>query len=111
MSRDMTRRAVDAIATRNGLAEVDEGFVEEIRATFREGSSEGSETLPWEASARARIERAPPMVRGMLIREIEGWAGRNGIDRVDETAVARVVETWRDSGLFHLAPDDPRNPG
>ncbi len=111
MSRDMTRRAVDAIATRNGLAEVDEGFVEEILVTFRAGSSAVEETLPWEASARARIERAPPMVRGMLIREIESWAGRNGIDRIDEAAVARVVELWRDSGLFHLAPDDPRNPG
>ena len=30
------------------------------------------------------------MVRGMLVREIEGWAQRNGDDRVDETAVEAV---------------------
>lgn len=109
MSRDLTRRAVEAIAGRNGLEEIDVGFVEEILATFRTGSSAVVESLPWAGSARARIERAPPLVRGMLIQEIEGWAGRNGVDRVDEATVTRVVEQWRDSGLFHLAPGDPRS--
>jgi len=111
MSRDMTRRAIAAIASRSGLAEVDEAFVEEILATFREGSAEVAETLPWDAAARARIERAPPLVRGMLIREIEGWAGRHDLECIDEQTVARVVAEWQESGLFHLAPDDPRNPG
>ena len=49
------------------------------------------------------------MVRGMLVQEIEGWAQRQGLSQVDERAVRAVKRQWRDRGIFHLDPDDPRS--
>jgi hypothetical protein len=50
------------------------------------------------------------MVRGMLLQEIEGWARRSGMERVTEAAVDAVRAQWAERGIFHLDPDDPRNP-
>ena len=86
-------------------------FVNQVMETFKSGAAAVSETMPWDSDARIRISRAPDMVRGMLVREIEGWAQRNGDDRVDETAVEAVKEEWRARGVFHLDPDDHRSGG
>ncbi len=109
--RDMTRKAAETIAARKGLAEIDPLFLEQIMKTFEAGAKGAVETLPWDEEARARIQRAPEMVQGMLVKEIEGWARRNGLGRVDQSAVDAVKRQWQESGLFHLDPTDPRNPG
>ncbi|MCP4332428.1 MAG: universal stress protein [Gammaproteobacteria bacterium] len=107
--RDMTIKAVESIASLSGCEEIDSDFVSQVMKTFKSGAETVSETMPWDSDARIRISRAPDMVRGMLIKEIEGWAQRNGNDRVDETAVEAVKDVWRERGVFHLDPDDPRN--
>ncbi len=107
--RDMTVKAVESIASLSGCEQIDGDFVAQVMKTFKSGAESVSETMPWDSDARIRISRAPDMVRGMLIKEIEGWAQRNGDDRVDETAVEAVKETWRERGVFHLDPDDHRN--
>ncbi len=107
-SRDMTRKAAETIATRQGLHEIDSDFLDQILETFEAGARNAEETLPWLPEARARIERAPDMVRGMLIKEIEGWARRQGRERVDLAAVDAVKEEWQRRGVFHLDPEDPR---
>ena len=65
-------------------------------------------SIPWTANARSRIERAPDSVRGMLIREIETWAQREGLEQVDQRAVRAIKREWRSRGVFHLEPGDPR---
>ncbi|MCP4768525.1 MAG: universal stress protein, partial [Gammaproteobacteria bacterium] len=107
--REMTIKAVESIASLSGCEEIDSDFVTQVMKTFKSGAETVSETMPWDSDARIRISRAPDMVRGMLIKEIEGWAQRNGCDRVDETAVEAVKDVWRERGVFHLDPDDPRN--
>ena len=107
--REMTIKAVESIASLSGCEEIDSDFVTQVMKTFKSGAETVSETMPWDSDARIRISRAPDMVRGMLIKEIEGWAQRNGNDRVDETAVEAVKDVWRERGVFHLDPDDPRN--
>ncbi|MCP4983562.1 MAG: universal stress protein [Gammaproteobacteria bacterium] len=109
--RDMTVKAVESIASLSGCEEIDGDFVTQVMKTFKSGAETVNETMPWDSDARIRISRAPDMVRGMLIKEIEGWAQRNGDDRVDETAVEAVKEAWRSRGVFHLDPDDHRNGG
>ena len=76
---------------------------------FQAGSAKTSEAMPWEPAARERIERAPDLVRGMLVKEIEGWAQRNGKERVSEQAVDAVKRLWQERGMFHLDPNDPRS--
>jgi hypothetical protein len=107
----MTIKAAESIARQSGRDEIDVDFVHQVMATFKSGAAAVSETMSWDSDARIRISRAPDMVRGMLVREIEGWAQRNGDDRVDETAVEAVKEEWRARGVFHLDPDDHRSGG
>ena len=105
----MTRKAAETIARQNGLKRVDADFVAQVMDTFKSGSESSSETMSWEEPARERIAKAPDMVRGMLIQEIEGWSQRKGLNSVTEEAVDAVKEIWAERGVFHLAPDDPRN--
>ena len=107
--RDMTRKAAEAIAVKNGLSTIEPHFVEEVLKTFQAGSESSGESMPWELSATQRIAKAPDMVRGMLIKEIEGWSERNGLELVSEEAVDAIKEVWARRGVFHLDPDDPRN--
>ncbi|MEA3291677.1 MAG: universal stress protein [Pseudomonadota bacterium] len=107
--REMTIAAAEAIAGQQGLTGIDADFLDGILEVFEAGSETVSETLPWDAAAKARIAGAPEMVRGMLTREIEGWARRNGEARVNEAAVEQVKRQWRTRGVFHLDPDDPRS--
>ncbi len=109
MSRDMTRKATEAIAQGQGISHIEQTFLEKVLDTFQSGSLNITETMPWESTARQSIQRAPDMVRGMLIKEIESWTRRNVLERVTETAVQTVKAEWQQKGYFHLAPDDPRS--
>ena len=106
--RTMTERAVNALARQNSLARIDADFVQQILAIFEKGSRAAPATMPWADEARARLERAPEAVRGMLVKEIESWARRNGLDTVDGGVVEAVKSEWQASGAFHLDPGDPR---
>ena len=65
--------------------------------------------MEWDDEARQRIAKAPDMVRGMLVQEIEVWVKNQGGSRVDEAAVDVAKKRWQEQGVFHMAPDDPRN--
>ena len=107
--RDMTRTAIEKIAARSKLDQINKDFVAQLMKVFKAGSQQVTETLPWDAEARQGIAGAPLMIRGMLVREIEGWARRKLLDHIDKTAVDAVKEEWSKCGLFHLDPGDPRN--
>ena len=107
--RDMTRKATETLAQKSGLNQIEGKFLANVLSTFEKGSGAFDETLDWDEDAYARIQRAPDMVRGMLAREIEGWAKRHGRERVTGEAVDAVKEQWLSKGLFHLDPNDPRN--
>ena len=107
--RDMMVAAAESIGSQKSLTEIDRKFVKSIFGVFAAGSKEAAETLPWDDNARSRIAKAPLLVRGMLQKEIEGWAERNNMPRVTEAAVEAVRQQWTKRGVFHLDPDDPRN--
>ncbi len=107
--RDMTRKAAQGIAARNDMSIIKPAFVQQVLQTFQSGSEQHRETMPWETAARERIDKAPDMVRGMLIKEIEDWSQRNGLQRVTEESVNAVKAIWMERGVFHLNPDDSRN--
>ncbi len=107
--RDMTRKAAETIAGQNGLSRIEADFVQQVMQTFQAGSETGAETMAWEQLARERIAKAPDMVRGMLIKEIEGWSRREGLKQVTEEAVDAIKQIWAERGVFHLDPNDPRN--
>jgi len=106
--RTLTESAVATLASQNNLHRIDVGFLENVLEVFKNGSRSVETSMSWEPDARARIERAPDAVRGMLVREIEAWARRNGVAEVDESAVHAVKDEWQARGVFHLEPGDPR---
>ncbi len=109
MSRDMTRNAVDSIASKSGLDEIAADFVRQVLETFKSGSSKVSETMTWDEDARDSLSRAPDMVRGMLIKEVENWAQHNRRSRIDLATVNTVKQEWQSKGYFHMNPQDPRS--
>lgn len=109
ISRDMTRNAIVSIAAKNNLAEITADFVRQVLDTFRAGSASAGETMQWDMDARDSLSRAPDMVRGMLIKEVEKWAQHNGLDHVDLATVNTVKQEWQSKGYFHMDPHDPRS--
>ncbi len=109
MSRDMTRKAIVSIAAKNGLNEITADVVRQVLDTFKSGSGKVSETMPWDEDARDSLSRAPDMVRGMLIKEVENWAQHNNRSRIDLAIVSIVKQEWQSKGYFHMNPDDPRS--
>jgi len=107
--RDMMVAAAETIAGQKRLIEIDREFIQTILRIFAAGSEAVDETLVWDDDARSRIVKAPALVRGMLVKEIEGWTKRNDLTRVTEGAVEAVRQQWTERGVFHLDPDDPRS--
>lgn len=109
--REMTRKAAESIAENGNVAQIDGAFLQQVLNTFSQGSGKVEETLPWDEDARQRIAKAPDMVRGMLVQEIEVWVKNRGGQRVDGSAVDAAKQRWQQQGVFHMAADDPRNSG
>ncbi len=107
--RDMTRKAAETIAAKNGIRNISPEFIQRVTQTFQSGSAVAETSMEWQPTAMDRINRAPDMVRGMLIQEIEGWNRREGLDQVTEQAVDAIKEIWAERGVFHLDPNDSRN--
>ncbi len=108
-SRSMTRKATNAIAQQQGIKEISLEFLEQILSIFTSGSNNVTRTLPWHSDAEAAIAKAPAMVQGMLVKEIEAYAKRENLSEVDLNTVDKVKNKWSDEGSFHLDPNDPRN--
>lgn len=107
--RDMAINAMETIARKVGLQAIDTAFIESTLATFRKGSAKVQESLDWQQAARDKIAKAPDMIRGMLIQEIETWANQNNQPEITADTVEQIKNKWSQSGQFHLDPDDPRN--
>ena len=80
-----------------------------MRKEIKSGSAAVQPGKEWDAAALERLQRVPPFVSGMLVREIEAWVERDRTGRVDLQAVETVISRWRQGGVFHLDPDDPRS--
>lgn len=108
-SRDMTKKAANAIAQQQNIETISLEFLENILSIFNSGSISVTKTLPWQDDAEAAIAKAPAMVQGMLGKEIEAYAKRKNLTEVNFATVELVKKKWTDEGRFHLDPDDPRN--
>ncbi len=107
--REMTINAMETIARKTGLQSIDTAFIEATLASFQKGSAKVQESLNWQVAARANIAKAPDMIRGMLIQEIETWASQHDTQEITPHTVDLIKSKWCRSGQFHLDPTDPRN--
>ena len=99
--RDLTRQRVARFAERKGYDLITPQVVDEKYHEWSEGSARQQTTLPWDATALARIHRIPDVVRGMVILEVERCARDSGAETVTPKIMARAMERWAGANAFH----------
>ncbi len=99
--RDLTRQRVEKFAKRHGTTEITEALVEEKYSEWAAGSSKRESSMEWEEEAKARIEKVPGFVKGMVILEVERCAQDLGLERVTHAAVDKASHAWEMGSGFH----------
>ena len=102
--RELTAQRTEARAERLGHARMTHEVIQDHFDSWQAHSERVTRELEWDADAWTRVLKAPPVVRGMIVREIEARARRDGIDRVTASYVERARTAWRETGQFHVAP-------
>jgi len=103
--RDLTRQRVEACARRTRKTTITPELIEAKFAEWGAGSSRQQARLRWSAAAGARIERIPPFVRGMVVKEVERCAEHLNLAEVTPEILDRAMQAWHESGQFHSEPD------
>ena len=104
--RNLTAQRTEARAQKLGHPRITREVVEEQFARWQQHSEKVTRTMVWEAGAYELISAAPPVVRGMVVREIEAGAGREGLSEVTTSYVESARVRWRETGMFHVAPTE-----
>ncbi len=99
--RNLTRQRVEQFAKKHGTSEITEALVEEKYSEWAAGSSRKKSSMVWEESAKARIEKIPEFVKGMVVLEVERCAHELGLEQVTHAAVDKASQTWEMGSGFH----------
>lgn len=102
--RNLTAQRTEARARRLGHSRITREVVEDQFASWQEHSESVTRSMIWEAGAYESIAGAPPVVRGMIVREIEAGAKSEGLTEVSVEYVESARARWRETGEFHAAP-------
>lgn len=99
--RELTRQRVEELARRSGRPFVTPDLVEEKYRQWLEGSAKTDSTMAWTIEARGRVERIPPFVRGMVVKAIEAYAAKRGLQEVTSDLVDEAKRFWAETERFH----------
>ena len=109
--RNLTAQRIEARAQRLGHSRISREVVEDQFANWQRHSESVKRSMIWEAGAYELITGAPAVVRGMIVREIEAGARREGLAEVSSEYVEAARTQWRETGSFHVAPIVSPNKG
>lgn len=99
--RDMTKWRIESFVRRSGSPKVTEDLIEKKYEYWGEGSKNIKKEMEWEQEAQEKINRIPSFVRGMVIKEIEKEAQKNGEPIVSLKTLSGVSNKWNSSMEFH----------
>lgn len=99
--RDMTRWRIEKMARERGLAAVTSGLMQEKFDYWAKGSAGERKKHPWAKEAEEKIDRIPPVVRGMVIKEIETLAEREGVRLISMEFIEKAMALWGSTMEFH----------
>ncbi len=102
--RQLVIERVEVLAQELGAERVTADMVRKKYDGWAAGSARVETRLDWDDDARERVERAPDFVRGMVVREVERSAERNGLKQVSLEYLRQVRQGWQERGDFHAAP-------
>ena len=104
--RELTAQRTEARAQRLGHARITAQVVQDQFDSWEQHSERVVRELVWDEDAWALVRPVPPVVRGMIVREVEAAARRDGLDRVTADGVEAARRTWRETGEFHVGPTE-----
>jgi len=99
--RDMTKWRIESFVRRSGSLNVIEELIEKKYKYWGEGSKKITKEMEWEQEAQDKINRIPSFVRGMVIKEVERQAQKNGKTKVTLATLSSVSQKWSSGMEFH----------
>lgn len=99
--RDMTKWRIEKMARDKGLTAVTLNVMQEKYDYWGQGSAKVQRRFQWTKEAEEKIERIPPFVRGMVIKEIEGLAENRGLKEVAADLIEEAKKMWEGTMEFH----------
>ena len=102
--RDMTRKRVEKFARGHNYEAITLEVMEEKYSQWGEGSDQQQQQLTWESDALERLQRIPPFVRGMVMKEVETYALDQGADIVTAGIMQKASHSWEGTMKFHSKP-------
>ena len=99
--RDMTKWRIEAFVRKSGSPQVTEELIEKKYQSWGEGSKKIEKELAWNKEAKEKIEKIPPFVRGMVIKEVENEAKKKGEKTVTPETLSSVRNKWSHTMEFH----------
>lgn len=102
--RDLTRQRVNVFAKKKGYEEITPAVINEKYDHWSRGVNK-DQTMQWDQTAFARLQRVPDFVKGMVIKEVEQCARANSVTVVTNELMDRASSNWSSSGSFHSEQD------
>ncbi|MDP6625200.1 MAG: universal stress protein [Nitrospinota bacterium] len=99
--REMTKWRIEAFVRKNSSLKVTAELIEKKYQQWGEGSKKVEKELSWEKNADEKIEKIPPFVRGMVMKEVENEAKRRGEKTVTVETLSSVRDKWSRNMEFH----------
>ncbi len=99
--RDMTKWRIEAFVRKDGSPQITEKLIEKKYQLWGEGSKKIEKELSWDKEAKEKIEKIPPFVRGMVIKEVENEAKKKGEKTVTQETLSAVRNKWSHTMEFH----------
>jgi hypothetical protein len=99
--REMTKWRIEAFVRKNSSLKVTAELIEKKYQQWGEGSKKVEKELSWKKNAEEKIEKIPPFVRGMVMKEVENEAKRRGEKTVTVETLSSVRDKWSRNMEFH----------
>ncbi|MFQ5683692.1 MAG: universal stress protein [Candidatus Binatia bacterium] len=99
--RDMTRWRVEEFAHAKGCRVITPEIVRKKYENWGEGSAKVVSQIPWAEEAKEQVEKIPPFVRGMVMKEVEQHAKKLGLNQITPEVIASVKRKWGETFDFH----------
>lgn len=99
--RDMTRWRIETFVRKSGSLKVTEELIEQKYQYWGEGSKKVEKELDWNQEAKEKIEKIPPFIRGMVIKEVENEAKKKGEKAVTLETLSSLRNKWSHTMEFH----------
>lgn len=100
-TRSLTKERIETYARKNGCRTVTAEVIKEKYAEWGKGSASQQQTMGWDQQALQRLQRIPPFIRGMVMKEMELCARDSKADTVTTRIMEKAGSAWSSTGRFH----------